>query len=169
MGVLIRNTHLYTLSFTDDQVIIAQEEEDLSFMLRKLKEIYNEFIFKFYRVLFWQTFCSWTRNQTLVFNLANTLTTVLYYLKHKILFYTVNENFLNQLLELKNKCFIQTRSKSILHSFRSFFCFILFTFRSLFILPNGRFFQRYIFFIMKSVTLFPSSFKGLLLTNRMKR
>lgn len=38
MIVPIRNGHLYTLRFADDHVIVAQDEEDLSFMLRKLKE-----------------------------------------------------------------------------------------------------------------------------------
>ncbi|CAG9829626.1 unnamed protein product [Diabrotica balteata] len=40
LGVPIRNDHLYTLSFGDDQVIITQDEEDLSYMVRKLEE-YN--------------------------------------------------------------------------------------------------------------------------------
>lgn len=42
MGIPIRNEHLYTLSFADDQVVIAQDEEDLSYMVRKLKEEYSK-------------------------------------------------------------------------------------------------------------------------------
>lgn len=42
MGVPVRNEHLYTLSFADDQVVIAQDEEDLSFMIRKLQEAYTK-------------------------------------------------------------------------------------------------------------------------------
>ena len=33
---------LYTLCFTDDQVVIAQDEEDLSYMIRKLNEGYTK-------------------------------------------------------------------------------------------------------------------------------
>lgn len=42
MGVPIRDDHLYTLSFADDQVVIAQDEEDLSYMVRKLEEEYKK-------------------------------------------------------------------------------------------------------------------------------
>lgn len=42
MGLPIRNEHLYTLCFADDQVIIAQDEEDICYMLRKLTEAYKE-------------------------------------------------------------------------------------------------------------------------------
>lgn len=37
MGVPIRNKYLYSLNFVDDQVVIVQEEEDLSYMVRKLE------------------------------------------------------------------------------------------------------------------------------------
>ena len=33
---------LYTLCFADDQVVIAQDEEDLSYMVRKLNEEYTK-------------------------------------------------------------------------------------------------------------------------------
>lgn len=36
-GAPVRNEHLHTLSFADDQVVIAQEDE-LGFMTRKFKE-----------------------------------------------------------------------------------------------------------------------------------
>lgn len=42
MGVPVRDDYLYTLSFADDQVVIAQDEDDLSFMVRKLKEEYTK-------------------------------------------------------------------------------------------------------------------------------
>lgn len=42
MGIPVRNEHLYTLSFADDQVVIAQDEEDLGLMLRRLKEEYTK-------------------------------------------------------------------------------------------------------------------------------
>lgn len=41
MGVPIRTEHLYTFSFVIDQEIIAQDEEELSHMVRKLEEEYN--------------------------------------------------------------------------------------------------------------------------------
>lgn len=34
-------SNLYTLSFADDQVVIVQDEEDLSFMVSRLEEEYN--------------------------------------------------------------------------------------------------------------------------------
>lgn len=33
------DTHLYNLSFADDQVVISQGEGNLSFMIRKLEEV----------------------------------------------------------------------------------------------------------------------------------
>lgn len=42
MGIPLRNEHLYTLCFADDQVVMAQDEEDLSYMLRKLNEEYEK-------------------------------------------------------------------------------------------------------------------------------
>lgn len=41
MGVPVRNHHIYSLNFADDQVIIAQDVDDLSYMVRKLKEEYD--------------------------------------------------------------------------------------------------------------------------------
>lgn len=41
MEVPIRTDHLYTLSFGDYQVIIEQDEEDLSYMIRNLEEEHN--------------------------------------------------------------------------------------------------------------------------------
>lgn len=38
MGVRTRTKHLYALSFADDKEINEQEEEDLSFMVRKREE-----------------------------------------------------------------------------------------------------------------------------------
>ena len=40
MGIPVRNSHLYTLCFADDQVVIAQDEDDMSYMVRKLQEEY---------------------------------------------------------------------------------------------------------------------------------
>ena len=40
MGIQIGNEILYTLLFADDQVLIAGDEEDASYMLGKLKEEY---------------------------------------------------------------------------------------------------------------------------------
>ncbi|KAF2894890.1 hypothetical protein ILUMI_11284 [Ignelater luminosus] len=42
MGISIREDFIYTLSFADDQVIIAQDEEDLAFMVKKLKEEHDK-------------------------------------------------------------------------------------------------------------------------------
>jgi hypothetical protein len=38
MGIPIQNTHVYSLNFADGQVLIAQDQDDLEFMARKLKE-----------------------------------------------------------------------------------------------------------------------------------
>lgn len=40
MGVPVRNEHLYILSLADDQVVIAKHEDDLEFVVKKLKEEY---------------------------------------------------------------------------------------------------------------------------------
>lgn len=43
MGIPIRDEQLFTLYFfADDQVVLAQYEEDLSYMIRKLKDEYKE-------------------------------------------------------------------------------------------------------------------------------
>lgn len=41
MGVRLRDSHLHTILFADDQVIIAEDEEDMKYMLTKLIEEYN--------------------------------------------------------------------------------------------------------------------------------
>lgn len=41
MGIDIGDTCLYTLQFADDQVIIANDKDDLQYMARKLQEEYN--------------------------------------------------------------------------------------------------------------------------------
>ena len=42
MGIPIQNTHVYSLNFADDQVLIAQDHDDMEFMARKLKEEYEK-------------------------------------------------------------------------------------------------------------------------------
>jgi hypothetical protein len=42
MGIPIQNTHVYSLNFVDDQVLIAQDYNDTEFMARKLKEEYEK-------------------------------------------------------------------------------------------------------------------------------
>jgi len=42
MGIPVQNTHLYLLNFADDQVLIAQDHDDMEFMARKLKEEYEK-------------------------------------------------------------------------------------------------------------------------------
>lgn len=42
MGVYIGDTCLYTLQFADDQVIIANDKDDIEYMARKLKEEYKQ-------------------------------------------------------------------------------------------------------------------------------
>lgn len=42
MGIPINDKHLYHLLFADDQVIIAQDEEDASYLLRKVAEQYKQ-------------------------------------------------------------------------------------------------------------------------------
>jgi hypothetical protein len=37
-----QNTHGYSLSFADDQVLIAQVHDDMEFMARKLKEEFEK-------------------------------------------------------------------------------------------------------------------------------
>ena len=38
MGIPIQNTYVYSLSFADDQVLLAQDHDDMEYMARKLKE-----------------------------------------------------------------------------------------------------------------------------------
>jgi hypothetical protein len=42
VGITIRNTHVYSLNFADDQVIIAQDYDYMDFMARNLKEEYEK-------------------------------------------------------------------------------------------------------------------------------
>lgn len=42
MGIQINNDTLFTLYFADNQVVIAEDEMDLSYIVRKLKEQYKE-------------------------------------------------------------------------------------------------------------------------------
>jgi hypothetical protein len=45
MGIPIQNTHVYTLSFADDKVLIAQDHDDMEFVARKLKKEYEKWGF----------------------------------------------------------------------------------------------------------------------------
>ena len=38
LGIPIQDTHVYSHNFADDQVLIAQDHDDMEFMARKLKE-----------------------------------------------------------------------------------------------------------------------------------
>lgn len=42
MGITLNNTSLYTLCFADDQIVLAQDYEDLQYMTRKLIEEYTK-------------------------------------------------------------------------------------------------------------------------------
>lgn len=42
MGIPISNEHSFTVSFTDDQVVIAQDAYDLEFMLNRLYKSYDK-------------------------------------------------------------------------------------------------------------------------------
>ena len=42
MGYNVDNTMIYTLQFSDDQVVMAQSKEDLEYMCRKLQEVYSK-------------------------------------------------------------------------------------------------------------------------------
>jgi len=42
MGIPIQNTYVYSLSFADDQVLLAQDHDDMEYMARKLKEEYEK-------------------------------------------------------------------------------------------------------------------------------
>lgn len=43
MGIEMNNKNLCTLQFADDQVLTAQDKEDLEYMAQKLKDEYIEF------------------------------------------------------------------------------------------------------------------------------
>jgi hypothetical protein len=42
MGIPIQNTHVYSLNFADNQVLIAQDHDNMEFMAQKLKEEYEK-------------------------------------------------------------------------------------------------------------------------------
>ena len=42
MGIPIQNTYVYSHSFADDQVLLAQDHDDMEYMARKLKEEYEK-------------------------------------------------------------------------------------------------------------------------------
>jgi hypothetical protein len=42
MGIPIQNTHVYSLNFADDQVLIVQDHDDMEFMAQKLQEEYKK-------------------------------------------------------------------------------------------------------------------------------
>jgi hypothetical protein len=42
MCIPIQNKHVYSLNFADEQVLIAQDYNDMGFMARKLKEEYEK-------------------------------------------------------------------------------------------------------------------------------
>ena len=42
MGVPIENKCLFSLNYAEDQVIIAQDEEDLKFIFKRLNTTYKE-------------------------------------------------------------------------------------------------------------------------------
>ena len=42
MGIPIQNTYVYSLNFADDQVLLAQDHDDMEYMARKLKEGYEK-------------------------------------------------------------------------------------------------------------------------------
>ncbi|XP_030746812.1 uncharacterized protein LOC115875485 [Sitophilus oryzae] len=42
MGIEIDNESLFTLQFADDQIIVANDKDDMQYMLRKLIEEYGE-------------------------------------------------------------------------------------------------------------------------------
>ena len=43
MGIPIHNTYVYSLNFADDQILLAQDHDDMEYMARKLKEEYEKF------------------------------------------------------------------------------------------------------------------------------
>ena len=42
IGIPIQNTYVYLLNFADDQVLLAQDHDDMEYMVRKLKEEYEK-------------------------------------------------------------------------------------------------------------------------------
>jgi hypothetical protein len=45
MGYNVDNTTIYTLQFSDDQLVMAQSKKDLEYMGRKLQEDYSKWGF----------------------------------------------------------------------------------------------------------------------------
>lgn len=41
MGLTVENEYIYILSFAGDQLVMAQESEDLSYKMRKIQEEYT--------------------------------------------------------------------------------------------------------------------------------
>jgi hypothetical protein len=42
MGIPIPNTHVYSTNSADDQVLIAQDHDDMKYMARKLRKEYEK-------------------------------------------------------------------------------------------------------------------------------
>jgi hypothetical protein len=42
IGIPIQNTYVYSLNFVDDQVLLAQDHDEMEYMVRKLKEEYEK-------------------------------------------------------------------------------------------------------------------------------
>jgi hypothetical protein len=45
MGIPVQNTYVYSLNFADDQVLLAQDLDDMEYLVRKLKEEYEKWGF----------------------------------------------------------------------------------------------------------------------------
>jgi len=45
VGIPIQNTYVYSLNFADDQVLLAEDHDELEYMARKLKEKYDKWGF----------------------------------------------------------------------------------------------------------------------------
>lgn len=42
MGIEMNNKYIYILQFADDQVVIANDKDDMQYMMRKLIEEYDK-------------------------------------------------------------------------------------------------------------------------------
>jgi len=42
MSIPIQNTFVYSLNFADDQILLAQDHDDMGYMARKLKEEHDK-------------------------------------------------------------------------------------------------------------------------------
>jgi hypothetical protein len=42
MGIPVQNTYIYSLNLADYQVLLAQDNDDMEYMARKLKEEYEK-------------------------------------------------------------------------------------------------------------------------------